>query len=366
MVASVSFYQGFDFVKSKEIETEKITNALRSANLLSLTRSQYLKVDYLIDDQYVYLPQFKLINKGETKSFLPHLYHYNFVTSKSFSLGLSKTFSWQDVLKEASMGDLFFEKNYPTLHSFIWDVAFNNSAFKAKTGALEMKEFYRELKELIQVSFSLHLENALPFAQKYGPFFRSRLNFKEALSSLFEEPNQIKLYEYGEELFIIGKKNNKTHILPVERKPSGRLYSLEFNQKSNPKDLISVLSLLRFKEDPSSEIKKRYSVAESLDFFMNKSSFKKEQIMEFLFGHYFRVSTLALEKNETKLINETQVRIQETLNLLKNYRPGDETKKEDSIYLQIRVEDKLSQRLNEILNALKKKDLSYFGIKKLS
>jgi hypothetical protein len=54
------------------------------------------------------------------------------------------------------------------------------------------------------------------------------------------------------------------------------------------------------------------------------------------------------------------------LNLLKNYRPGDETKKEDSIYLQIRVEDKLSQRLNEILNALKKKDLSYFGIKKLS
>jgi hypothetical protein len=367
LVLTVPFFSGLEMRKGKDIPMAKPVAGLgESLELSQLQGSKYLNLVYPKIDDYLYLPEFSLTMSGKKKSIIPKLNVYSRTSKEQFSIYKSSSFSWRKVIQEAGRGDFLFQQNYPQLYAYAWDAAHYSAVFRSKMDQSQMQEFYDEFSALTATGLGLTLNNLYQHIQIKGPFFQGLFDFRESIEALFGKYERVEFVKLGKQHFFViqlDKKNLK--LIPVNREKEVSTYMVTSNTKIDSVAIKQFFANTEFYQG-SSLVKKieKFTAGQSLDYFSGDSSILKNTMFEYLFGFYFREAGGALEMDNSELQAVLLKRVDELIRLLKT-RNNKKVETSNTIYQEVLPEDKLIQRLNEIIKAIVDKDLAYFGIKRL-
>lgn len=369
-------FQGFEMTEplilnpkvAERIATEEAGGATEK---MQSTSGQFfqLTLSYPSED-FSLIPRFNFLGAGSKTKMEPGLSIFEKANLKtSMNLSLLKTFDLAALIELALRGNPFLQNKFPALYEYAYTSSSAIDAVVKTQDDKKASQFENELKDLIQLSFKLNLENSLDIIQMETPILAGLVHFRSSLISLlggktFSDAGFIKI---GDTIFLkfSSEKIQDDYLFPL--RPKGRLYEATFNGESpqvinNLKNKIYKFALFKshwgvFKKAPRGETLSALEVLDAFSVDYKENRFNME-LAQALYGYYFERSGEVLRQDlpeEKKIWAES---INSVIQILESMDASTSPEGEDA-------RTKLLNNFRDLKTAFDNGNESFFGISKV-
>lgn len=317
--------------------------------------SSYFSIGVPSDQVDYALPKFRFSQKGARKSLRPSL-----VLGKgeqSVELRLIRKIELSELFRKFTSLNPMAELKYPEITSFVNNSKIISNSIKAP--AYAPLPIAMETQKLLAASLGLApMEPKLiaDFLTDNGPFIGAFMEFRKALSSLMGEgAKQYRLRQLGNAIVIegeysLGRKVIK-RFLPLNKKGS-HLYELTYNKEMRPAFIdLMAWNIEATKEDDA------MTLLSFVDVLMPGKKTNVLEVFQRSNETYYELGKTALVDNDAELYSDLQMSIQGALQVL--------MENSKALGLPEKASQKLAQNLNDLLKALKDRDMEYFGVRRV-
>ncbi|MBL7666125.1 MAG: FHA domain-containing protein [Bacteriovoracaceae bacterium] len=368
-------FQGFEVIKKVPFITKEIP-VLTEVKVLGENKSDFFKFSSKIHEDLEILSFFELVQGKDSKKIIPYLQIIDKQDSSKISFNLFKNFSFNKLLIIDNEMNPFFRKSYPITNEFIHDIGRINKNFTNKRWTESTKlRLNEEIENVFKKSFSLDMSTLGHFIQENGPFIKGYVEFREAVLYMLDYPDitEINVVRLGNTRFFRFIEDNRAanlrhYLIPINAE-HGVIYRVTFDSRNFVKsfyDKFLTLTQWNFNEDKlkstslnSGLQSKANNVYDQIDFTMNKNLGyeKRFALNEFTFNYLYEKAVGYLQENKTDMLtlltSSTRSYIQ-VLTLLSEDDSIEETQK--------KLNQTLQKNLSDMLEALEKKNLMFFGL----
>lgn len=379
LVVALTFaplFQGFEMTEplilnpkvAERIATEEAGVATEK---MQSTSGQFFQMtlSYPSED-FSLIPQFNFLGAGSKTKMEPGLSIFEKANLKtSMNLSLLKTFDLAALIELALRGNPFLQNKFPALYEYAYTSSSAIDAVVKTQDDKKASQFENELKDLIQLSFKLNLENSLDIIQTETPILAGLVHFRSSLISLlggktFSDAGFIKI---GDTIFLkfSSEKIQDDYLFPL--RPKGRLYEATFNGESpqvinNLKNKIYKFALFKshwgvVKKAPRGETLSALEVLDAFSVDYKENRFNME-LAQALYGYYFERSGEVLRQDlpeEKKIWAES---INSVIQILESMDASTSPEGEDA-------RTKLLNNFRDLKTAFDNGNESFFGISKV-
>lgn len=316
-------------------------------------RSEYFMAGLPGDKAARVLPQFNFVQRAGRKSLEPSL---SFIVGEEslVKLELLKSVSLVDLFKSFSRSNPLAELKYPEIAGLVRDVSNTNKAFTDTEFPEE--DIARDIQKLMKYSMGLielDPDSIMSFLKENGPFFGGFVEFRRNLLELMGPgAKEFKMRQIGNAIQIVGDYSNgrKTikRILPLNAKTS-RVYQVSMLKGEDP----SIIELIGWNLEGDTSSWDNNPLMAFVDSLLPGSD--RENIHEMfqnVHQAYFDLAKASLMEDAPRFYMEMVKSLEGSLAVLKNSK---------ALNIPSALSDKLTQNLNDILRALRERDLAYFG-----
>lgn len=369
-------FQGFEMTEplilnpkvAERIATEEAGGATEK---MQSTSGQFFQMtlSYPSED-FSLIPRFNFLGAGSKTKMEPGLSIFEKANLKtSMNLSLLKTFDLAALIELALRGNPFLQNKFPALYEYAYTSSSAIDAVVKTQDDKKASQFENELKDLIQLSFKLNLENSLNIIQTETPILAGLVHFRSSLISLlggktFSDAGFIKI---GDTIFLkfSSEKIQDDYLFPL--RPKGRLYEATFNGESpqvinNLKNKIYKFALFKshwgvVKKAPRGETLSALEVLDAFSVDYKENRFNME-LAQALYGYYFERSGEVLRQDlpeEKKIWAES---INSVIQILESMDASTSPEGEDA-------RTKLLNNFRDLKTAFDNGNESFFGISKV-
>lgn len=369
-------FQGFEMTEplilnpkvAERIATEEAGGATEK---MQSTSGQFFQMtlSYPSED-FSLIPRFNFLGAGSKTKMEPGLSIFEKANLKtSMNLSLLKTFDLAALIELALRGNPFLQNKFPALYEYAYTSSSAIDAVVKTQDDKKASQFENELKDLIQLSFKLNLENSLDIIQTETPILAGLVHFRSSLISLlggktFSDAGFIKI---GDTIFLkfSSEKIQDDYLFPL--RPKGRLYEATFNGESpqvinNLKNKIYKFALFKshwgvVKKAPRGETLSALEVLDAFSVDYKENRFNME-LAQALYGYYFERSGEVLRQElpeEKKIWAES---INSVIQILESMDASTSPEGEDA-------RTKLLNNFRDLKTAFDNGNESFFGISKV-
>lgn len=369
-------FQGFEMTEplilnpkvAERIATEEAGVATEK---MQSTSGQFFQMtlSYPSED-FSLIPRFNFLGAGSKTKMEPGLSIFEKANLKtSMNLSLLKTFDLAALIELALRGNPFLQNKFPALYEYAYTSSSAIDAVVKTQDDKKASQFENELKDLIQLSFKLNLENSLDIIQTETPILAGLVHFRSSLISLlggktFSDAGFIKI---GDTIFLkfSSEKIQDDYLFPL--RPKGRLYEATFNGESpqvinNLKNKIYKFALFKshwgvVKKAPRGETLSALEVLDAFSVDYKENRFNME-LAQALYGYYFERSGEVLRQDlpeEKKIWAES---INSVIQILESMDASTSPEGEDA-------RTKLLNNFRDLKTAFDNGNESFFGISKV-
>lgn len=369
-------FQGFEMTEplilnpkvAERIATEEAGVATEK---MQSTSGQFFQMtlSYPSED-FSLIPRFNFLGAGSKTKMEPGLSIFEKANLKtSMNLSLLKTFDLAALIELALRGNPFLQNKFPALYEYAYTSSSAIDAVVKTQDDKKASQFENELKDLIQLSFKLNLENSLDIIQTETPILAGLVHFRSSLISLlggktFSDAGFIKI---GDTIFLkfSSEKIQDDYLFPL--RPKGRLYEATFNGESpqvinNLKNKIYKFALFKshwgvVKKAPRGETLSALEVLDAFSVDYKENRFNME-LAQALYGYYFERSGEVLRHDlpeEKKIWAES---INSVIQILESMDASTSPEGEDA-------RTKLLNNFRDLKTAFDNGNESFFGISKV-
>jgi pSer/pThr/pTyr-binding forkhead associated (FHA) protein/flagellar biosynthesis/type III secretory pathway chaperone len=332
----------------------------------------------------IMLPHFENKIVDGKKRISPYL---SFLTDESIKIDLK-------ILSHFSMDKLMHTlQGFPPLDfagkdnisSFILNISKSNKNFTMVLNAKEYERFVQEVFEKTQIAFNLEITNILDTVKTHGPELARFVDFREALEQIVPIAfNQISVETIGNISFLLfqnTKKPQEVVLIPLTLQ--GIVYKLSSADAKGVQLAIEELlaAAVWFPKEPSKKIEdnililEEQSILKSIDVMLSDDVdvATRGASYQYLYSYFFELAVRSLA-DENKLL-QTQIiaSCDQILNVLKLTKKqvteetpaGDVDKIFEEVFEKTSEEDifdKTWQNINELKEALKQENRSFFSL----
>lgn len=369
-------FQGFEMTEplilnpkvTERIATEEAGGATEQ---MQSTSGQFFQMtlSYPSED-FSLIPRFNFLGAGSKTKMEPGLSIFEKANLKtSMNLSLLKTFDLAALIELALRGNPFLQNKFPALYEYAYTSSSAIDAVVKTQDDKKASQFEKELKDLIQLSFKLNLENSLDIIQTETPILAGLVHFRSSLISLlggkaFSDAGFIKI---GDTIFLkfSSEKIQDDYLFPL--RPKGRLYEATFNGESpqvinNLKNKIYKFALFKshwgvVKKAPRGETLSALEVLDAFSVDYKENRFNME-LAQALYGYYFERSGEVIRQDlpeEKKIWAES---INSVIQILESMDASTSPEGEDA-------RTKLLNNFRDLKTAFDNGNESFFGISKV-
>lgn len=316
------------------------------------------------------IPRFNFLGAGSKTKMEPGLSIFEKANLKtSMNLSLLKAFDLAALIELALRGNPFLQNKFPALYEYAYTSSSAIDAVVKTQDDKKASQFEKELKDLIQLSFKLNLENSLDIIQTETPILAGLVHFRSSLISLlggkaFSDAGFIKI---GDTIFLkfSSEKIQDDYLFPL--RPKGRLYEATFNGESpqvinNLKNKIYKFALFKshwgvVKKAPRGETLSALEVLDAFSVDYKENRFNME-LAQALYGYYFERSGEVIRQDlpeEKKIWAES---INSVIQILESMDASTSPEGEDA-------RTKLLNNFRDLKTAFDNGNESFFGISKV-
>lgn len=306
-----------------------------------------LNVVYERSENIYVLPTFSLNVLKNKKILKPGLVFVDTKTGGVVSLRKVRRFNLMDFYTAFVDLNFLAEHFQPEIYSLVRNVARNNEDFKFKINSPD--KLADETFKLVDSVYKLDIETAADFFMNNGIFMGGFRDFREKMDNLFSGTIQeLKLKQVGNYkgvMATLGKGKDAVYeFFPVGR-VEGELYALSEDMSS--KKLSELMQVIHWGDLAGEQQLKTDATSQFIESFGDKKNQTSRKVNQEIYEMYYNVARNLLENSHDLSLGKLEKELQQFLNVLNEYAGKN---------------DRLIQKLSQLLQAIKNKDSRYFNV----
>lgn len=336
-------YKGFEELPAVKVVVDSKVNAPH--NYISPIYIEALDMTFDGASPVEVLPfvDLKLVNKKEILE--SGALVINTENGSNYKIKKIKSFSFLELFSSFVDQNPAVPQFQPEIHALVKNVANNNKNFDLKIK--NQNKLIVEVTNLVRDSFGMNLIDLPDFALRNGVFLGAFRDFREKLSSLYElKPQELKIITLGKQQGIFathgqGRMNYHTFI-PIGV-AKGVMYKIDGNFTS-PK-MKSLRDQIYFGNKSGTD--KPTNIAAYIN--ASHRGLVKDRVLlnQEVYTRYFEVAKILVAKDDQKTLDIIKQSLSQLINILN---------------LDDKSNQKLTQNLTELLQAIKTNNNNFFGI----
>lgn len=315
--------------------------------------SGYFKLGIPAKQAAYILPQFKFTQKKGRKSLEPF-----FVLGKDaktrIEVKILKQLSLVDFLGAFSKANPMTELNYPEIAKLVHDASNTNKNFKDVSFPEEA--LAHDMRKLMMWSMGMldfDPEKIIGFLKDNGPFVGAFVEFRNKLLSVMGEgAKSFEMRQIGNAIQIVAdySAGNKVikRLLPLNGKET-KVYEIAYPKGAD----TAMIELMAY--NPRNKMAQRTPLVKFVDALTpGRQGQDVEELFQATAQAYYDLAKSALLEDNQALYNDLTHSLQGALDILMN--------NSNALGLPERASNKLTQNLSDLSQALRERDLKYFGV----